>query len=135
MRAAALHGGMIDKFAGDGALILFGVPDRRSPTTPPGRLACGRMLLDLVERWNAKRGFDPPLRIGIGIHTGEMFCGVVGDEDAARIHGAGRNRQHRRADRASHQDVDEPFLASLRNREAAGEGELWAEVAARPCPA
>ena len=81
IRAAALHGGMIDKFAGDGALD----PVRRAGSAEPDdaarALACGRTLLDLVERWNAKRNFDPPLRIGIGIHTGEMFCGVVGDED------------------------------------------------------
>ena len=45
------------------------------------RGACLRpTLLDLIERWNAKRGFDPPVRIGIGVHTGDVFCGVVGDE-------------------------------------------------------
>ena len=80
IQAAALHGGMIDKFAGDGALVLFGVPEAK-PDDAARALACGRTLLDLVERWNAKRNFDPPLRIGIGVHTGEMFCGVVGDED------------------------------------------------------
>ena len=70
---------MIDKFLGDGALILFGVPAESADDARPRP----RLRADAarpVERWNAKRGFDPPIRIGIGIHTGEVFCGVVGDE-------------------------------------------------------
>ena len=105
MRAAARHGGVVDKFLGDGALILFGVP-AENPTDAARALACGRMLCALVERWNEKRAFDPPVRIGIGIHRGEVFCGVVGDEDrleftvlgeavniTARIEGADEDAQ------------------------------------------
>ena len=70
---------------------------------PRARLACGRTLLELVERWNAKRGFDPPLRIGIGIHTGEMFCGVVGDEDRLEFTVLGETVNTGGPDRAGHQ--------------------------------
>lgn len=77
-RAAQNHGGLIDKFIGDGALLVFGVPDE-TPDAAARAIAFGHDLLASIERWNAKRCFDPPLRIGIGMHTGEVYCGLVGD--------------------------------------------------------
>ena len=74
MEAAGSYGGVVDKFMGDGALLIFGVPEpkpddaRRDPVCPRDRL---------VERWNAKRRFVPTVRI-VGLHTGEAFCGVLG---------------------------------------------------------
>ena len=79
LRAAARHGGVIDKFTGDGALILFGVPAARR-AMQGARLPAAAPCSTLIERWNAKRGFNPPVRLGIGVHTGDVFCGVVGDE-------------------------------------------------------
>lgn len=130
IRAAALHGGMIDKFTGDGALILFGVPEAR-PDDAARALACGRTLLDLTERWNAKRGFDPPLRIGIGIHTGEMFCGVVGDEDRLEFTVLGEAVNTTARIEQATKAVECDCLVSLDAVMAAGEEDLWTEV---PCP-
>ena len=76
--AARAHGGVVDKFIGDGALIVFGVPEA-SPDDAARALACARRLEALIAGWNAKRRFDPPLRIGIGVHCGEILYGVVGD--------------------------------------------------------
>jgi adenylate cyclase len=78
MDAAVHHGGVVDKFIGDGALIVFGLP-YPSPDDAARALACARTLDDLIARWNAKRQFDPPVTVGIGVHVGEVFCGVVGD--------------------------------------------------------
>lgn len=133
IQAAAMHGGMIDKFAGDGALILFGVPEAK-PDDAARALACGRTLLDLVERWNAKRGFEPPLRVGIGIHTGEMFCGVVGDADRLEftvlgetVNTAARIEQATKAVRCD-------CLVSQEAVVAAGEEALWTEIECPPLP-
>jgi adenylate cyclase len=127
IRAAAQHGGMIDKFAGDGALILFGVPEAR-PDDAARALACGRTLLDLVERWNAKRDFDPPLRIGIGIHTGEMFCGVVGDEDRLEFTVLGETVNTAARIEQATKAVECDCLASQDAVMAAGESHLWTTV-------
>jgi adenylate cyclase len=127
MRAAARHGGMIDKFTGDGALILFGVPTA-SDSDARRALACGRMLLDLIERWNRKRGFDPAVRVGIGVHTGEVFCGVVGDENRLEFTVLGETvNQGARIEQAT-KTTDVPLLASRETVEAAGELESWIEV-------
>lgn len=77
MRAAQAHGGMVDKFMGDGALLIFGVPEPQ-PDDARRAIRCAQEILRLVALWNAKRRFDPPVRVGIGLHTGEAFCGVVG---------------------------------------------------------
>jgi len=80
MRAARTHGGVIDKFMGDGALLIFGIP-QPEPDDARRAILCAREIIRLVARWNAKRRFDPPVRVGIGLHTGEAFCGVLGAQE------------------------------------------------------
>jgi len=79
MRAAQKQRGVIDKFIGDGALVVFGIPDPRPDDARRG-LACAREILRLVARWNSKRQLDPPVRVGVGVHSGEAYCGIVGDD-------------------------------------------------------
>jgi adenylate cyclase len=78
-RAVKRTGGVVDKFIGDGALVVFGVPEPR-PDDAAQALACARELLREIDRWNLSRSFDPPVRIGIGVHTGIAYCGLIGDE-------------------------------------------------------
>ncbi|WP_134500854.1 adenylate/guanylate cyclase domain-containing protein [Microvirga pakistanensis] len=133
LRAASRHGGVIDKFTGDGALILFGVPGARDGDA--GRaLACGRTLLRLIERWNIKRRFDPPVRVGIGIHTGDVFCGVVGDESRLEftVVGEAVNIASRIEQATKNTDCD--LLASSETVREAGEDDLWSEIAHEPLP-
>jgi adenylate cyclase len=80
MQAAGIHGGVVDKFMGDGALLIFGVP-QPEPDDARRAILCAREIIRLVARWNAKRRFDPPVRVGIGLHTGEAFCGVLGADE------------------------------------------------------
>lgn len=78
-KAARETGGVIDKFMGDGALVVFGVPEARADAAAQALAFSGR-LETLVAEWNAGSGEDP-VRIGIGVHCGEVFVGVVGDDD------------------------------------------------------
>jgi adenylate cyclase len=75
------HGGVIDKFIGDGAMIVFGVPE---PGVNDARaaLACARELAAMTEEWNRQRttAGEPPVAVGVGGHFGPAFCGAVGDE-------------------------------------------------------
>lgn len=127
MRAAAEHGGVIDKFTGDGALILFGVPTE-SPTDASRAIACGHALLDLIGRWNGKRSFDPQVRIGIGIHTGEVFCGVVGDTDRLEFTVLGETVNICARIEQATKTTGVPLLASKETLDAAGETEGWIEI-------
>lgn len=75
------HGGIVDKFIGDGALVVFGAGER-----PAGSGANAvDAALDLMRRitaWDHERNDDgqPPIRIGIGLHRGPVLSGTIGDE-------------------------------------------------------
>jgi adenylate cyclase len=69
------HGGIVNKFLGDGFLALFGAP--LEAEDPAHRaVASGREMLEAMARIN--EGSSWPLRIGIGIHFGEVVAGNIG---------------------------------------------------------
>ncbi|HMR29908.1 MAG TPA: adenylate/guanylate cyclase domain-containing protein [Geminicoccaceae bacterium] len=78
-RAVFAHGGMVDKFMGDGALACFGVPDP-GPGAAADALRAARALLTDLAGWNIERSFrgEPPVRAGIGIHHGDVLMGDIG---------------------------------------------------------
>lgn len=75
------HGGLIDKFLGDGALIVFGLPEA-GPADAAAAFACALSIEEEIGNWNVLRRAEglEPVRIGIGGHAGEVFCGALGDE-------------------------------------------------------
>ncbi len=82
-KAIAQHGGIVNKFAGDSLLALFGTPlnPMGSAETEACRaaLVMRRKLADLNRR---QRAFGrPPLGMGIGIASGQAVAGNVGGDD------------------------------------------------------
>src|SRR6185437_15934658 len=69
------HGGIVNKFLGDGFLALFGAPIE-TPDAAREAVAAAREMLDAMEQVNAVSGW--PLRIGIGVHFGEVVAGNIG---------------------------------------------------------
>jgi adenylate cyclase len=80
-RVVFAHHGTIDKYIGDAVMATFGTP-QPGPTDATNALHCGHAMLREIERWNAKRARRraPPVRIGIGIHYGQVVAGNIGDE-------------------------------------------------------
>ena len=73
------HQGTLDKYLGDGVMATFGTPDA-GPDDAVNALASARAMLTSIDAWNrdrAARG-EPPLRLSIGIHYGEVVLGDVG---------------------------------------------------------
>ena len=79
MRIARLRGGVVDKFLGDGALVVFGLPEPQ-PDDAARALAFAKDLVAVIARWNAKEEGHPAVRIGVGIHYGDLFCGIIGED-------------------------------------------------------
>jgi adenylate cyclase len=69
------HGGIVNKFLGDGFLALFGAP-LEAPEAAHHAVAAAREMLLAMDRINEADSW--PLRIGIGIHFGDVVAGNIG---------------------------------------------------------
>jgi adenylate cyclase len=69
------HAGIVNKFLGDGFLALFGAPIE-DPLAARRAVAAAREMLTAMADNNA--GNDWQLKIGIGIHMGDVVAGNVG---------------------------------------------------------
>jgi adenylate cyclase len=80
-RIISFYGGHINKYIGDGLMIVFGAPvNRGEKLEARAAVRCGLEMLEEVARMNEewKGTGRPHIAIGVGIHTGEATCGVVG---------------------------------------------------------
>jgi adenylate cyclase len=73
------RGGRGVKFLGDGVMALFGVRGMRANHADQG-IGAARDLVAQLAHLNAElaAGGEPPLCIGIGIHTGKALVGCIG---------------------------------------------------------
>jgi adenylate cyclase len=69
------NGGIVNKFLGDGFLALFGAP-LDDADAPRRAVTAAREMLAAIEQHNVRS--DWPLRIGIGLHFGQVVAGNVG---------------------------------------------------------
>jgi adenylate cyclase len=76
------HGGFLNKFIGDGLMIIFGLPlSAGSPQKDATRaLQAALAMLARVTQLNEEAADPtmPSLRIGIGIHSGTLMAGSIG---------------------------------------------------------
>ena len=73
------HGGMVNKFIGDGIMALFGAPVPH-PEDPFRAVACGLRMIERNDAFNRRRAAQglAPLVLGVGIHTGDAVVGTIG---------------------------------------------------------
>jgi adenylate cyclase len=112
------HGGIVNKFLGDGFLALFGAPfDAEDPVHRA--VAAGREMLAAMERINTDS--DWPLRIGIGIHFGEVVAGNIGSPRRKEYTVIGDTVNFASRIEALNKQFNSQFLISAAVREALGE--------------
>ncbi len=73
------HGGIVDDFAGDGILALFGAPLRHEDEERRA-VGCGiamQLAIERVNQRNTELGL-PAVEMGIGIASGEVIVGNIG---------------------------------------------------------
>ena len=73
------HDGVVGKFMGDGLLAYWGVPDRLDDHAVRA-VRAARDMRRAVRELNQHRHHQglAPIRIGIGIHTGNVAAGMLG---------------------------------------------------------
>ena len=76
--AITATGGVVDKYLGDGLLALFETPDEAS--SAQAALAATTRIGDALEEFNRTLADEgaPEVRIGIGLHLGEVVLGEIG---------------------------------------------------------
>jgi adenylate cyclase len=77
------NGGLLNKFIGDGIMVVFGVPLSQGEKADACRaVQCALQMLDQVDTLNSTAAAgEPKLKIGIGIHTGTLTAGNVGSPE------------------------------------------------------
>jgi class 3 adenylate cyclase len=74
------HGGILDKYTGDGLMALFRLGDR-GPDALPAAVLAALAMRDAVLRLSEDRhrGGDKSLNVGISLHVGDAVLGLVGN--------------------------------------------------------
>lgn len=76
------YNGIINKYMGDGALVLFGEPIKND-FHALNSIKCGLEIIKKVQILKEKLLTEgkPKIDIGIGVNTGEVFAGNIGTEE------------------------------------------------------
>ena len=78
------HGGVVNQMIGDGLMALFGAPLPLDDCAGSA-VAAALEMIELIEQFNLERGAarKAPIRIGIGIATGDVVAGYTGTQQRA----------------------------------------------------
>jgi adenylate cyclase len=73
------HKGVLDKFIGDAMLAVFGVPHYQE-SHAQNALDCAITMLKKLDAYNEirKHNGEEPIKVGIGINSGELIAGNLG---------------------------------------------------------
>ena len=112
------HGGIVNKFLGDGFLALFGAPLEAHDAAHQA-VAAAREMLEANDRVNKATSW--PLRIGIGIHFGEVVAGNIGSPRRKEYTVIGDTVNFAARLEALNKDFNSQFLISQAVRDALGE--------------
>ncbi len=76
---AIRSGGVIEQFMGDGAMIVFGLPEPTKADSAAA-LACAKDLMEEIDTLNATSdtAVPVPVRIRVSVHFGDVVAAVLG---------------------------------------------------------
>lgn len=89
-RAALANRGVIEQFMGDGAMIIFGLPETATDDAARALAAAQQLVADLGD-WNLdlKSEGAEPVQLRVGLHFGPVIAALLGGERQGQITVAG----------------------------------------------
>jgi adenylate cyclase len=127
-RVIESHGGVVDKYLGDGAMGVFGAPVTRPDDTQRAVLAALeiRSRVEALAPELASRGLPAP-QVGIGVNTATMIAGNIGSPSRLNytVLGDGVNLASRLEGLTKRYHV--PIVCGSRTREGS-HGFVWREL-------
>ena len=123
------NAGFVNKFIGDGILAFF-----MSGQNPVGdAVTAAREIIDATERLNRQKEFqrfigDWEVKVGIGIHYGEVILGNIGSEQKMDFTIIGEHVNIASRIEGLTKEAGEAVLVSDDARMAAGDGIPWKKV-------
>ena len=89
-RSALANRGVIEQFMGDGAMIIFGLPEPK-PDDAARALAASRQLLEILGDWNLdlEAAGQEPVHLRVGLHYGPVIAALLGGARQGQITVAG----------------------------------------------
>jgi adenylate cyclase len=89
-RSALANRGVIEQFMGDGAMIIFGLPEPK-PDDAARALAASQQLLEILGDWNLdlQAAGQEPVHLRVGLHYGPVIAALLGGERQGQITVAG----------------------------------------------
>ena len=122
-QAAGLYNGTVDKYMGDGVMVLFGIPQQDEKDCFHG-ICTALLLIGLFKMFNQQRQ-EQNLEIidfKLGLHTGTVLASTIGAEDTVSYtaisedtHSAAQLCRHSQANRLllSQQVIDQGRLGGM----------------------
>ncbi len=82
-QAARLYNGSVDKYVGDGVMVLFGIPQQDEKDCFHG-VCTALLIIGLLKDFNNSRQNSDLAIIDfqLGLHTGSVLAGTFGDQDS-----------------------------------------------------
>jgi len=132
-RCAARHDGVITAFVGDGAMIVFGLPEPE-PGDAASAIACGRMLLREAGSFDSKVTGGHRLALRITIHFGQVTAAILGGQRQAQVTVTGDTVNVASRLQEIAKDQQSPFVVSRSLLDAALSHDAEASTGLVPLP-
>jgi class 3 adenylate cyclase len=119
------HGGVVDKYIGDGIMAVFGAPRTRDDDAARA-LRTARALVAALDAHNRRRALEgrPPLKMGVGVHFGAVVAGNIGTLEHAQYTIIGDTVNLAARLEGATKDLGVPVLVSRALKDAAGDASL-----------